>query len=64
MFVYCDEKLRNKADNLYQFNPSLQFMMPMMIPSPGMDMNQMQQSMANGQLMMRMGMNMNPNMRQ
>ena len=66
-FAHGDEELRNKADNLYQFNPSLQFMMPMMIPSPGMDMNQMQQLMANGQLMMGMGMNMNnmnPNMGQ
>ena len=37
-FAHGDEELRNKADNLYQFNPSLQFMIPMMIPSPGMDM--------------------------
>ena len=58
-FAHGDEELRNKADNLYQFNPSMQFMMPMMIPSAGMDMNQMQQLMANGQLMMGMGMNMN-----
>ena len=42
-FAHGDEELRNKADNLYQFNPSMQFMMPMMIPSAGMDMNQMQQ---------------------
>jgi hypothetical protein len=66
-FAHGDEELRNKADNLYQFNPSLQFMMPMMIPSSGMDINQMQQLMANGQLMMGMGMNMNnmnPNMGQ
>ena len=60
-FAHGDEELRNKADNLYQFNPSMQFMMPMMIPSPGMDMNQMQQLMANGQLMMGMGMGMNMN---
>jgi hypothetical protein len=66
-FAHGDEELRNKADNLYQFNPSLQFMMPMMIPSSGMDINQMQQLMANGQLMMGMGVNMNnmnPNMGQ
>ena len=41
--------------------------MPMVVsPSgmPGMDMNQMQQLMANNQLIMGMGMNMNPNMGQ
>ena len=60
-FAHGDGELRNKADNLYQFNPS--FMMPMVIPPPGIDMNQMQQLMANGQLMMGMNMNnMNPNM--
>ena len=62
-FAHGDEELRNKADNLYQFNPSIQFMMPMVLPPPGMDINQMQQLMANGQLMMGMNMNnMNPNM--
>ena len=66
-FAHGDEELRNKADNLYQFSPSMQLMMPMMVsPSgmPGMDMNQMEQLMANGQLIMGMGMNMNPNMGQ
>ena len=62
-FAHGDEELRNKADNLYQFNPSMQFMMPMVLPPPGMDINQMQQLMPNGQLMMGMNMNnMNPNM--
>ena len=60
-FAHGDEELRNKADNLYQFNPSMPLMLPMILPA-GMDMNQMQQFMANGQLMM-MG-NMNPNMGQ
>ena len=64
-FAHGDEELRNKADNLYQFNPSMQFMMPMVLPPPGMDINQMQQLMANGQLMMGVNMNnMNPNMMQ
>ena len=60
-FAHGDDELRNKADNLYQFNPGMPFMLPMMVPA-GVDMNQMQQMMANGQLMM-MG-NMNPNMGQ
>ena len=59
-FAHGDEELRNKADNLYQFNPSMQFMMPMMMPATPMDYNQMQQLMANGQLMMMN--NLNPNM--
>ena len=36
-------------------------MMPIVMPSQGMDMAQMQQLMANNQIMMGMGMNMNPN---
>ena len=63
-FAHGDAELRNKADNLYQFNPSSPFMMPIMIPSQGMDMAQMQQLMVNNQLMMGMGMNMNPNAEQ
>ena len=64
-FAHGDDELRNKADNLYQFNPSMQFMMPMMIPTPNMDVNQMQQLMANGQFFMGMNMNnMNPNIAQ
>ena len=63
-FAHGDEELRNKGDNLYQFSPQ-QFMMPMMVPPPGMDINQMQQLLANGQLMMGMNMNnMNPNISQ
>ena len=63
-FAHGDEEVRNKADNLYQFGssiPTMPFMVPMMMP-PTMDMNQMQQLMANGQLMMMN--NMNPNMGQ
>ena len=57
-FAHGDAELRNKTDNLYQFNPQMQFMMPMMIPQ-GMDINQMQQF---APLMMMN--NMNPNMEQ
>ena len=60
-FAHGDEELRNKADNIYQFNPSFPFMMPVMMPSPGMDMAQMQQMMTNNPLMMA---NMNPNAEQ
>ena len=61
-FAHGDEEIRNKADNLYQFGSSMPTM-PFMIPiCPPMDMNQMQQLMANGQLMMMN--NMNPNMGQ
>ena len=61
-FAHGEEELRNKADNLYQFNPSMPIMMPMMVPQ-GMDMNQMQQLMANGQLsQLMMVNNMNPNL--
>ena len=59
-FAHGDEELRNKADNLYQFNPSFPVMYPMMMPGAGMDMTQMQQIMANNPMMM-MGMNMSPN---
>jgi len=67
-FAHGDEELRNKADNLYQFNPSMPLMMPMVM-MPTQDMNQIQQLMANGQLMMglnmnNMNMNMNPMMGQ
>ena len=59
-FAHGDEELRNKTDNLYQFNPSLSFMLPGMIPQQGMDMAQMHQLMVNNQL--EMGMNIiNPN---
>ena len=52
-FAHGDEELRNKTDNLYQFNPSMQFMMPMIVSPVGMDMNQINQIpqfMTNGQL--------------
>ena len=54
-FAHGDSDLRNKADNIYQMNPAMPMMMPMVIP-PGMDMNQMQQIMLSNQLMMGMGM--------
>ena len=59
-YAHGDEEIRNKADNLYQMNPIAypSFMMPM-IPGPNMDVNQMQQLMANNQLYMQMQMNMN-----
>ena len=63
-FAHGDTELRNKADNYYQFNPSFPLMMPIMMPTQGMDMAQMQQLMANNQLMMGMGMNVNPNVGQ
>ena len=56
-FAHGDEELRNKADNLYQFNPSFPVMYPMMMPSPGMDMSQMQQFMVSNPMMMGMAIN-------
>ena len=54
-YAHGEEELRNKADNLYQMNPSpYQFMMPI-IASP--DMAQMQQFMQNNQFIMPMQMN-------
>ena len=53
-FAHSDEELRNKTDNLYQFNSSFQMMMPMMFP-PGMDMAQMQQFMVNNPMNFGMG---------
>ena len=50
-FAHGDADLRNKADNLYQMNNSYQ---TMMVPLPGMDVNQMQQIMLSNQLMMSM----------
>ena len=43
-------------------NPGFPMMMPMMMPSQGMDLNQMQQIMMSNQLMMTMGINPNMNM--
>ena len=56
-FAHGEEELRNKADNMY-LNPSIPYMMPVLMPSPGMDMTQMQQMMGNPLMM---GYNMNPN---
>ena len=53
-FAHGDNDLRKKTDNLYQMNPAMSMMMPMMVP-PGMDMNQMQQIMLRNQLMMGKG---------
>ena len=56
-FAHGEEELRNKADNMY-LNPSIPYMMPVLMPSPGIDMTQMQQMMGNPLMM---GYNMNPN---
>ena len=55
-YAHGDEELRNKADDLYQMNPSFSLMMPI-IANPNMDMAQMQQFMPNNQFMMPMSMN-------
>ena len=60
-FAHGDAELRNKADNLYQMNPGFPVMMPIMMNPQGIDINQMQQIMMNNQLMMGMGMGINPN---
>ena len=60
-FAHGDAELRNKTQNLYQMNNQMMMMpmmsemypMPIMMPNPGMDMTQMQQMIANG--------NVNPN---
>ena len=69
-FAHGDKELRNKTQNLYSMNNPMMMMpmmndmyMPIMIPQPGMDMNQMQPMMAppninQNQFMM---MNMMPN---
>ena len=63
-FAHGDEEIRHKTDNLYQFNLSMPFMMPMIVPPQnGIDFNQMQQFMVNGQMMMGMN-NMNQNIGQ
>ena len=56
-YAHGEEELRNKADNLYQMNPGYPLMMPI-VPSPNMDMSQMQQFMVNNQFIMPMQMNM------
>ena len=54
-YAHGEEELRNKADNLYQMNPSpYPFMMPI-IASP--DMAQMQQLMQNNQFILPIQMN-------
>ena len=58
-FAHGDSELRNKADNLYQINPSFQVMMPMIMPTQGMNLNQMQQLMMSNSLMLGMGINPN-----
>ena len=58
-FAHGDSELRNKADNLYQINPSFQVMMPMIMPPQGMNLNQMQQIMMSNRLMLGMGINPN-----
>ena len=59
-YAHGEEELRNKADNLYQMNPSFPLMMPIIAnPNMNMDMAQMQQFMQNNQFMMFVAMNMN-----
>ena len=58
-FAHGEEELRNKADNLYQMNPSLSLMMPVISAPPNFDMAQMQQLMQNNQYMMQPPMNLN-----
>ena len=61
-FAHGDKDLRNKGENLYTMNNPMMMIpmmydmnaMPIMVPPPGMDMNQMQQLMAAG------NMNQNP----
>ena len=60
-FAHGDKDLRNKNQNIYQMNNQMMMIpmmnemypMPIMMPQPGMDMNQMQQMMS--------AQNMNPN---
>ena len=57
-YAHGDEELRNKADNLYQMNPTFPLMMPIIANPQNIDMSQMQQFMPNNQFMMPMPMNM------
>ena len=60
-FAHGDKDLRNKNQNIYQMNNQMMMIpmmnemypMPIMMPQPGMDMNQKQQMMS--------AQNMNPN---
>ena len=57
-YAHGEEELRNKADNLYQMNPTFPLMMPIITNPQNIDMAQMQQFMPNNQFMMPMPMNM------
>ena len=57
-YAHGEEELRNKADNLYQMNPTFPLMMPIITNPQNIDMTQMQQFMPNNQFMMPMPMNM------
>ena len=57
-YAHGEEELRNKADNLYQMNPTFPLMMPKITNPQNIDMTQMQQFMPNNQFMMPMPMNM------
>ena len=67
-FAHGDNDLRNKAENIYQMNNPMMMIpmmydmnsMPVMIPTGGMDMNQMQQIMGTGNQNQFMMMNMMP----
>ena len=57
-YAHGEEELRNKADNLYQMNPTFPLMMPIITNPQNMDMSQIPQFMPNNQFMMPMPMNM------
>ena len=57
-YAHGEEELRNKADNLYQMNPTFPLMMPIITNPQNMDMSQIPQFMPNNQFMMPIPMNM------
>ena len=57
-YAHGEEELRNKADNLYQMNPTFPLMMPIITNPQNIDMTHIQQFMPNYQFMMPMPMNM------
>ena len=67
-FAHGDNDLRNKTENIYQMNNPMMMIpmmydmnsMPVIIPTGGMDMNQMQQMMGTGNQNQFMMMNMMP----
>ena len=67
-FAHGDNDLRNKTENIYQMNNPMMMIpmmydmnsMPVIIPTGGMDMNQMQQMVGTGNQNQFMMMNMMP----